>query len=214
MLRALRNFSMLAVLGLSIGLAGCQNPKGMNKDDETAVSLADKVKQLTDELNRAEGQHQQDQAQIDALRRELEALRSKGGAAVATGWTGVPGGAMIAIEGTVLFDSGKADLKSSSKKVLAQVAAAIKQTYPDREVYVFGHTDADPIKRSHWKDNYELSCQRSLSVARFLQSDGVGNYMAACGWGEHRPVAANNDKASKQSNRRVEIFAMNPPGAK
>lgn len=210
MLRIVQNLSLIVLLGLSTALLGCNEPnKDAGRDDQTAQSLADRVKQLEDELAKAEARHNADQDQINSLRSELERLRASQGKA-AEGWTGVPGGAMTTIEGTILFDSGKADLKPGAKKVLAQVAAAIKQQYPDREIYIFGHTDTDPIKHSKWKDNYELSCQRSLSVVRFLQSDGIANYMAACGWGEHRPAADNKGKDAKQANRRVEIYAMNP----
>ncbi len=209
MLRMVQKCSLIMVLGLSAALLGCNDPKDTGRDDQSAQMLADKIRDLENQLAQADARHNQDQDQINSLRSELERLRAQQNTAP-EGWTGVPGGAMTSIEGTILFDSGKADLKPGAKKVLAQVVAVIKQQFPDREVYVFGHTDNDPIKHSKWKDNYELSCERSLSVVRYLQSDGIANYMAACGWGEHRPTAENSSAQSKQSNRRVEIYAMNP----
>jgi chemotaxis protein MotB len=211
MLRIVRNLSLVAVLGLSAALLGCNDPnKDAARDDQSARTLKDRIAQLENELAQAEARHNADQNQIDALRKELERLRATQTPAAPEGWTGVPGGAMVAIEGTLLFDSGKADIKPNAKKILAMIATSIKQQFPDREIYVFGHTDADPIKVSKWKDNYELSCQRSLSVVRFLQNEGIANYTAACGWGEHRPASDNADKNSKQANRRVEIYALNP----
>lgn len=212
MLRFIRTISMVTVLGLSAGLLGCNDPKNVGRDDQMVQNLADQIRQLEDDLARLRAQHDSDQAEIDRLHRELEALRARQTEAVPGGWEGVPGGAMIAIEGTILFDSGKADLKTGAKSLLAQVASSIQQNFPDREIYVFGHTDTDPIRKSRWKDNYELSCQRSLSVVRQLQSGGVSNHMAACGWGEYRPAAENTSRQTKQANRRVEIFAMEPVG--
>ena len=206
-----RILSLSLVVGLSAGLLGCSDPnKNVVKDDQSAQRLEDRIRQLEADLDAARNQRNADQAEIDRLKKELEAARAKKTEAAPAGWTGVPGGAMTSIEGTVLFDSGKADLKPTARKVLEAVTAAIQKNYPDREIFVFGHTDSDPIKFSKWKDNYELSCQRALSVVRFLQKDGVANYMAACGWGEHRPAVEAANKEAKQANRRVVIYAMIP----
>jgi len=206
----LRQLSLVVVLGLSAALIGCNDPnQGVVRDDDTSQRLADRISQLQAELDAAQRQRNVDQAEIERLRRELAEARAKQDTAP-TGWQGVPGGAMTSIEGTLLFDSGKADLRPGAKQILSRIAATIQQQFPEREIYVFGHTDTDPIRHSKWKDNYELSCQRSLSVLRSLRSDGLANYMAACGWGENKPVAENSSAQAKQANRRVEIFAMIP----
>jgi chemotaxis protein MotB len=210
MLRIARNLSLVMVLGLSVSLLGCNDPnKELTREDDTASRLNDRIAQLEADLDAALKQRNADQAEIERLKRELAAARAKQNTEP-TGWQGIPGGAMTSVEGTLLFDSGKADLKPGAKKVLAEIAATIQQQFPEREIYVFGHTDTDPIKYSKWKDNYELSCERSLSVVRFLQSDGVANYMAACGWGENKPATEDTSKEAKQANRRVAIYAMVP----
>ncbi len=126
-------------------------------------------------------------------------------------WKSVPGGAMLAIPGNVLFPAGKTELKKQSQSMLGQVASEIQSTFASKDIYVFGHTDSDPIRKSGWKDNRELSAERALSVVRFLQSKSVAaSRLVACGWGEHRPVASNGTKDGKAQNRRVEIFAVDP----
>ena len=76
---------------------------------------------------------------------------------------------------------------------------------------MFGHTDSDPIRKSGWKDNRELSAQRALAVVRQLQTAGIsGGQLVACGWGEHRPLVENSTNTAKAKNRRVEIFAVDP----
>jgi len=125
------------------------------------------------------------------------------------GWQSVPGGSMIAIEGDVLFASGKSELRKGAKSALAAIAGDVKGRFSDREILVYGHTDNQPIKKSGWKDNFELSAQRALAVVRQLQSDGVpAARLVACGCGEHRPRSSNDSNEGRQRNRRVEVFAL------
>jgi chemotaxis protein MotB len=210
MLNMVRNLSLVMVLGLSAALLGCSDQnKNVARDDESAQRLADRINQLESDLDAALRQRHADQAEIDRLRRELAEARAREEMQPA-GWQGVPGGAMTSIDVTLLFDSGRADLKPGAKRVLDQIVATIQQQFPEREIYVCGHTDSDPIRHSKWADNYELSCQRSLSVVRVMQNGGLANYMAACGWGPNKPVAEGSTAQSKQANRRVEIYAMTP----
>ena len=125
-------------------------------------------------------------------------------------WENVPGGVMTSIEGTVLFDSGKATLKPGAREALSAIAEVISSRYPDYDIYVYGHTDNEPIKHSPWKDNLELSAQRGLTVARYLMEVLGSTDVSAGGWGEHRPKAENTTAANRQANRRVEIYAMRP----
>ena len=209
-----RSITRLLLLSLLIAVAGCQDPnEGMNADEQAAQAAADRIKELEDLYGQA------DQARILAeedalrLRTELDQLKdelAQRPASPAEGWSVVPGGAMTSLDGTVLFDSGKAILKSAGRHTLDQVVRVILEEFPDHEVYIFGHTDSQPIRKSGWKDNYELSCQRALSVLRHLKDKGAMQYMAACGWGQHRPVADNRTAKARQANRRVEIFAMAP----
>lgn len=214
MFRGMGCLMAAASVGLLVFGTGCSEPKAKAEPvvDQNAAAAAERIARLQKELADARNGWAADRDKLNRLQAEIDRLNQElsRGAKVAEGWTPVPGGAMISIEGTVLFDSGKAALKPGGKSTLDTVAATIKSQYPSAEIYVFGHTDAEPIRRSGWKDNYELSCERALSVVRYLRSQGDSNYMAACGWGEHRPVASNADAASRQQNRRVQIFAMTP----
>ena len=69
-----------------------------------------------------------------------------------------------------------------------------------------GHTDTDPIQKSGWKDNWQLSSERALSVARYLVSHGVPEkQVRAVARGSTQPVASNSTATGKAKNRRVEI---------
>ncbi len=196
---------MLSVL---FAAAGCQEPQ---KDDgQEHNAEAERMRALEDQLSQAERDRIANENRLRDLQAELDRMRDELSKASEPGpkWRAVPGGAMTSIEGTILFDSGKAELKTTARGTLNAVAAMIVQKFPDHNVYVFGHTDNEPIRHSGWKDNYELSTQRALSVLRFLRGQGVTADLCAGGWGEFRPVADNGSAKSRQMNRRVEIYAM------
>ncbi|MEM6750469.1 MAG: OmpA family protein [Planctomycetota bacterium] len=109
----------------------------------------------------------------------------------------------VRLPGDVLFASGKIELRSSAKTTLGQVADVIRREYPGQTVRVEGYTDTDPIVKSKWKDNLELSLQRAAAVHRHLVSQGLeANEMYAAGFGEARP------RGSKEKSRRVEIVVV------
>ena len=120
---------------------------------------------------------------------------------------------MTSIQEEVLFDSGKAILKSTARGSLERVLHQIKQSFPGRDVYIIGHTDTDPIRRTKgtWQDNLDLSIHRSAAVTRFMMEHGLGaKQIVTGGVGEYRPVASNATRAGKAKNRRVEFWILKP----
>lgn len=119
-------------------------------------------------------------------------------------------GLVITVVGDVLFDSGKAKIRSQSYTILNKVAVVLNENVPELKVGIEGHTDNQPIKRSGWKTNWELSSARALSVLHYLvdQKDVAPERISAIGYGEFRPVASNSDKEGRQLNRRVEIVIL------
>lgn len=204
MLMVLTCLSMLAA-------TGCGEKEPVTpRDDQEAARAADEIARLQADLDRARADRAGLEDEIlrlkDALedaQQQLEELAKEGPV-----WTNVPGGKMTSIEGTILFDSGEAKLRDEARNVLRNVAADINNDFPDYDIYVFGHTDNEPIQVSGWDDNYQLSCERALSVVRHLQSLGCQKNMLAGGWGENVPAASNATAAGRQQNRRVEIYAI------
>jgi len=112
----------------------------------------------------------------------------------------------VTLPNTVLFDPGKANLKKGTSTELNHIQSVLQQNYPNQQIDVVGHTDSDPIKKSKWKDNWELSAQRALSVVRYLIARGVPkDKIRAAGCGAARPIASNATASGKANNRRVEI---------
>lgn len=192
---------------------GCTDPK-----DARIAELEQRNAQLEEDLasaqmtgDAASRDHEAARQRLLGLEKELADARAKAESGQLSGdWEAVPGGAKIAIAGNLLFDSGKNVLRSDAKRRLDKVASDIRERYADKDIAVFGHTDSEPIRKSGWDDNYELSCQRALAVVRYLKSKGIaGERLIACGCGEFRPQAANTSVNGKARNRRVEIFAVN-----
>lgn len=112
----------------------------------------------------------------------------------------------VTLESSLLFDSGKAILRRTTITELDHILSVLKSQYAGRPVDVVGHTDTDPIQKSNWKDNWELSAERSLSVVRYLIEHGMAkDKIRAVGCGESKPVASNSNASGKAKNRRVEI---------
>ena len=58
-----------------------------------------------------------------------------------------------------------------------------------------------------YRDNWELSQGRALSVVRFMQND-LGfppERLAATGFGEYWPVASDDTPEGRAQNRRIEL---------
>lgn len=119
---------------------------------------------------------------------------------------------VITMSSDVTFSSGKAELSKSGRSALTSVAKALAREYPGAEYWIEGHTDSDPITKSKFESNRELSLARAMSVLRFLVEDaGVpDDKCVVAGWGQYRPVAAGKTKDSKAKNRRVEIVVHRP----
>ena len=114
----------------------------------------------------------------------------------------------------VLFQAGAADLSPEGQAQIAKVVATLNEVagqIPDTIDWIIrvdGHTDNVPLSGlGAFKDNWELSQARALSVVRFMQDD-LGfppNRMAATGFGEWRPVASGDSPEALAQNRRIEL---------
>ncbi len=122
--------------------------------------------------------------------------------------SGAHGEIIVRVPGDVLFDAGRINLKSAAKTTLQQVASVLKHDYQGRTIRIEGYTDTDPIKKSGWKDNLELSLKRAAAVHRYLQSQGVNWKIYSAGFGKEHPIAPNATLAGKKKNRRVEIVVI------
>jgi chemotaxis protein MotB len=118
-------------------------------------------------------------------------------------------GIRITIKSPLLFDSGKAELRSDASPVLEELVTILADS--PNVVVVEGHTDNVPISTEQFPSNWELSTARAISVAKFLFENGGFDpaRFTVAGYGEYHPVQTNDTLEGRQENRRVEILLKN-----
>lgn len=108
------------------------------------------------------------------------------------------------------FSPGSADLDTQGKRLVHDVGKVLFRELPkDQRMFVVGHTDSDPPKKSKAKfpDNNALSYARAQAVASELKAIGIDSKrMVPSGAGESSPIAAGTGAKEKEKNRRVEIW--------
>jgi chemotaxis protein MotB len=115
---------------------------------------------------------------------------------------------VVKLASSILFDSGKTELKPEGQTALANLATALK-SLNDREFLVAGHTDNVPIKTARFKNNWDLSTARAVEVVQYLISQGMtSKNIGAAGYGEFDPITDNKTEEDKAKNRRIEVILM------
>ncbi|MGD2036882.1 MAG: OmpA family protein [Desulfobacterales bacterium] len=117
-------------------------------------------------------------------------------------------GTRLSFEDQVLFDFGRAAINPAGSIFLDKIADALSKI--PYAVRVEGHTDNVPIQTRRFPSNWELSVARAVSVVKYFAE--VSNIdpkrLSAVGYGESRPVAANDSPSDRAKNRRVEILLL------
>ncbi|MFN0117865.1 MAG: flagellar motor protein MotB [Elusimicrobiota bacterium] len=104
----------------------------------------------------------------------------------------------------VLFDSAQSELKASSNEIFSVIAQSLVKS--KQIIIVEGHSDSVPIRSINYKDNWELSMSRALSVVNKLIELGIpSEQIAAAAYGPYKPRASNQTNLGRRMNRRVEI---------
>ena len=167
--------------------------KGTDKDKKFAA--------CTVERDEAKQKLQRVESSINKVREALSAMSAAGKLQVKV----QRGFLAIALQGDILFDSGKSDLKPDAKPVLLELAAVLK-SLPDRLFQVAGHTDNAGAEDLNW----DLSMRRALTVVRFLIKEGGvdGKNLSAGGYAMYQPMADNATDEGKKGNRRVEFLLI------
>lgn len=208
----------LAATFIIVAVGGCagNKTKRVTMLENNNRTLTERINTTNAELVSARFDREDLNARLQAALDEIGGLQQQlservGDETPAAGWTAVPGGAMIAVEGSILFWPGRAILRADARRTLDTIVSTVQSRYADKNILVLGHTDNQPIVKSGWKDNYELSAERALSVVRYMRERGVvPARLVACGSGEFRPRGDNSTETSRSKNRRVEIYAIDP----
>jgi len=212
---------VMITAGLTVALSGCETFKTINPfTQEPETSNAAKGAMIGAAAGVAVGLASGD----DAVERRQRALILAGVGALAGGAIGyymdqqeaklraelqgtgvsvtrIGDNITLNMPGNVTFATNSSDLSPAFFDVLSSVSKVLAE-FDQTVVEVAGHTD------SSGSDDYNqsLSERRAISVAQYLQSQGIINErLLTVGLGESMPVANNSLSSGKQLNRRVEI---------
>jgi chemotaxis protein MotB len=165
--------------------------------------------QQIEQLKASAAQLEQEKGALAAKSAQFEQLTSSLQSQISSGQVEISelrGKMTVKLKDKVLFASGSTALGKDGKAALDAVADAFKDL-KGKNVVVGGYTDDVPTgTRSGFKDNWDLSAARAVTVVRYLQSKGVSPAMlGAMGYSEYRPLAPNESSQGRSQNRRIEI---------
>ncbi len=121
----------------------------------------------------------------------------------------------LTIQGSILFDSGKVEVKEDALPVLEKVGQ-ILESYAGGTIEIEGHTDNVPMSGGgKFANNDELSSGRALTIFYYLTENTVldPENIVHTGRGQYDPIADNSTDEGRARNRRVEIKIYNPLSA-
>ena len=122
-------------------------------------------------------------------------------------------GDRFVFQSEVLFATGSDEISSAGINELQGLADAVLellQEIPEDIPWVLrvdGHTDRRPLAGTgRFRNNWELSAGRAISVVRFLIDRGVpANRLVAAGFGEYQPIEEGEGEEAFARNRRIEL---------
>ena len=175
---------------------------GLEKNISDLNQQIDDIKRINkaqkDELARMESQSKELENQLsEEIKRgeiRLKKLRGK---------------LIINIDDKISFDSGSAKLKKNIMPALDKIVT-ILSNYPENSIAIEGNTDNVPIHTAEFRDNWQLSGERALSVLGFLLQNRKldPRRFTAAGCGEFNPVVSNDTPENRSLNRRVDIVVL------
>ena len=216
-----------AAVGLGLLLVACGPSKdefaaaqrdaanNMKKYQDEAQKTAALEKKVTDlqaqneALTKSTAQLTEEKGQLEAKSKQYEELAGSLKEQIQSGQVEISelkGKMTVKLKDKVVFSSGSAALNKQGQAALDAVAKAF-QGLQGKTVIVAGYTDNVPTgKKGAFKDNWDLSTARAVTVVRYLQSKGLAPQMlGAAGFSEYRPLASNDTAEGKSQNRRIEI---------
>jgi len=118
-------------------------------------------------------------------------------------------GVELVLQDSIFFNPGEAEIIDAGLPFLERIGVLLSQI--PNEVKVEGHTDSRPMNNFRYPSNWELSGARASSVVRYLVEsfNFDESRFSIAGYGEMRPLVANDNPENMTKNRRVEIIILN-----
>ena len=174
--------------------------------NDSAISITDPSTKIIDtptvESKTAE------ENQMEAIKKNVDKYLKENGLSNSASTKIDERGLQVSLTSTLLFDSGKANVKPEAIKKLISIGKILNKV--DNYVRIEGHTDSTPINNYEFSSNWQLSAIRATNVTELLISQ-AGIYpkrISAVAYGENRPVATNTTEIGKAKNRTVDIIIL------
>ncbi|MCP4727369.1 MAG: OmpA family protein, partial [bacterium] len=116
---------------------------------------------------------------------------------------------IINLDDRISFDSGSSKLKKDILLALDKISEILSK-YAENRIRIEGHTDNVPIHTRQFRDNWQLSTERALSVLQYLLKNAKLDpaRLTAEGHGEYGPIVSNDTPENRSLNRRVDIVIV------
>ena len=207
-----------AVVALAAAAAGCSGPEEVkaqyDKDLRNLEQQVSELKKRNEDLEARYGGVTP--VKFDDWVKQLEARLSDELKKALAEFENTPGVTSLGnggfrFEEGVLFASGQATVKTEGQAVLKKFVTIFKDQ--DVRFQIDGHTDNEPIRvkiKEYGRAlNAELAFFRAWGVGEILAKNGIAkDRLSWKSYGENAPIVANDTKANKAKNRRVEIWVQ------
>ncbi len=149
--------------------------------------------------------------QFDAVRKSISEAISDTGMEKYIDIEENPHWLSINVNSGLLFAEGSASILAASRPIIQRIAVAISNI--NNYIRIRGYTDNTFIPNGIFRNSWDLSANRSLSVLSELERAGITpERMAIEAYGEYAPKYSNKTAAGRAMNRKVVIaisrFAM------
>jgi chemotaxis protein MotB len=117
-------------------------------------------------------------------------------------------GFIIRLPSSLLFNPDSANIENDDAILFLKRIALIIQKLPkDLHINARGHTDSNPPSaQSLYRDNWELSTARAVSVVKELLKNSINpDRIVASGKSSYEPLASNVTVEGRAKNRRVDL---------
>ncbi|RJP25827.1 MAG: chemotaxis protein MotB [Deltaproteobacteria bacterium] len=188
-----------------------ENGKLKRENAGLQKALDEKTRRVADLEREAEGLRKAKEEEVRKTSSTYESLMEKMKKEISAGQVTISelkGKLTVNMVDSILFDSGKAEVKEGGLAVLDKVISILRDV-KDKSIRIEGHTDNVQIVGAlakKYPTNWELSAARAINVTRFLQQQGIDPaQLSAVGYGEYKPVGDNAAPEGRAKNRRIEI---------
>ncbi|MFP4312714.1 MAG: flagellar motor protein MotB [Alphaproteobacteria bacterium] len=119
---------------------------------------------------------------------------------------------VVSMPNDLFFESGSADVQTDGKKILFEIGGVLQRI--QNAVEIVGHADPRPIEnpQSAFKDNWDLSLARAMSVSAVLENVGYTkpHITRAMASARYADLPEDMEESKKLAlSRRVDIVILN-----